>query len=171
MCQWKMQDIVYSLWPRLDIYLPFHFSYGKCTIWDSLVTSGSVGQNKCDSTQNECTAKHADPHVPCFPTELTKPGVIEVNINNSILKIDDDSDDESAYSHSVLSGYPVPSDVDDSKPAAEQPPQDISLNINDDCQPLEITALQVEVGSPLRAQLTSAKSALFHEQESPKHNS
>jgi hypothetical protein len=144
---------------------PCHFFCGPCSVWDSLVTSGSVGQNKRDSARNECTAKHADP---CFPTQL-KRGVLKRKENTILLTIDDDSDNVSDDS-SVLSRHTTTSiDSDESELQAEQPAEQQRRELDVFIANFRLEALQAEVVS-LRAQLASVKSALRRERASPKNN-
>ena len=71
--QQKIRCTFYGPYRTWSIF-PFNFLCAECSIWDSLVTSGSVGQNRRDSTWNECTARHTDV---CYPMQV-KPGVIRI---------------------------------------------------------------------------------------------
>jgi hypothetical protein len=140
---------------------PSYFFCGPCSIWDSLVACGSVGQNKRGSVRNECTAKHTNP---CFPTQQ-KPGVIFKNAT-TILTIDDNSDVSSDDS-SVLSQQSRDS-VNSNPPPP--PPRDLDVFIANFRVERRVETLEAEVLS-LRAQLASAKSALRRERASPSNNS
>ena len=148
--------------PNRRSTFPSYFFCGPCSIWDDLVTSGSVGQNKRGSARNECCAKHTNP---CFPTQL-KPGVIfGLNKRANILTTDNNSD-VSSDDISVLSRNSQDSVNSNLPPQSppQAPQQAISLFIAN----FRVEALQAQVLS-LRSQLESAQASLRRER-GPQNN-
>jgi hypothetical protein len=88
--------------PDREALFPLHWFCGPCNIWDSMVSSASVGQSKRDSRRNECCAKHQNP---AFPTQL-KAGVVVSSQGTQIVVSDSssssDDEDEDGDEESVV---------------------------------------------------------------------